>query len=102
MATAVTGNGSGRSSGLSRCRGGGCGSLFPVPPAMQLCDCRAAVKNCAFIFILRRKSRARTPEITLLQAVEYAACAVAVLLQLGKLGLDDGLSKCLAGKILVS
>lgn len=102
MATTITGNGKGRSSGLSGCRGGGCGSLFPVPSAMPLCDCRAAVKNCAFIFILRRKSRARTSEITLFQAVVYPACAVAVLLQLGKLRLDVELSKCLVGKILVS
>lgn len=101
MATAIADSGKGRSSELTY-RARGCGSLLPVPPAVQLCDGRAAVKNCAVILTLRRKSRARTSEITLLQAVVYPPCAVAVLLQLGNLGLDDRLSKGLVGKMLVS
>lgn len=51
MATAVTGNGHGRSSGLSGGRGG-CGSPIPVPPATQVCDCRVAARTAHFSLFL--------------------------------------------------
>lgn len=95
MATAISGNGSCRNSGLSGCRRGGRGACLQC-----LLQCSSVTAGlCIYIYSQEgEQSQLLKKHVVGLRT----ACLAALLLELGMLGLDGRLSEWLVGMIPVS